>query len=90
MTRYQAFKEAGLCPWCHKLVDRDGVYCQSCLEEHRRYNDFATKRRKANRKDGLCSCGAETDGIHKMCRLCRKIHNEQMKRYFAKRKEATA
>lgn len=90
MARYHALKEAGLCQCCRKPVDRDGVYCQRCVEEHRKSNYFATKVRRANRKAGLCSCGAETDGIHKMCLRCRQKHNAAMLRYLHKKKGATA
>lgn len=37
---YHKMKEAGLCPGCGRKVDREGVYCQACVEKERtRYRE---------------------------------------------------
>lgn len=83
--RYHDLKADGRCPACGKPVDREGVYCKRCVE----YFIWASQKRKRvaqmNREAGLCACGAETDGVHKMCERCRKLQNLANRRYLEKK-----
>ena len=83
--RYHDLKADGRCPACGKPVDREGVYCKRCVGCFQ----WANKKRKMaaqmNREAGLCACGAETDGIHKMCERCRKLQNLANRRYLEKK-----
>lgn len=91
---YENRKNNGLCPKCGRKLDRQGYYCNECLEKNREY-------RRENRKFyiayGLCSnCGKEkVFGSEKQCISCREKSylnrkpptEEQKKRQSEKFKE---
>ncbi len=81
---YHERKAAGICPNCKEPVSAGSVYCDKCKAYYRKYYKHF---RQANRAAGLCRCGAELDGVHKMCRFCRTKQIDANNRYLAKKKE---
>lgn len=66
---YEERKKNGLCPYCGRKRDRDGIYCEACLVKDR---ERQRKTREFYRKHHLCIlCGKhKTYGNDKLCYEC--------------------
>lgn len=85
---YRSRKENGLCPRCGKPLDRDGHYCNRCLEMEKIYR---RGNREFYREHHICTeCGrVKVPGGERTCPECRArrdkyrkpLTNEQKEKY---------
>ena len=83
---YSKRRAAGLCYACGKNPPADGkTRCLSCIQKSNEYINLVRTRRK---RKGLCpNCGMPADEGSVMCKKCKAVIADRMKRY-RKKKEA--
>lgn len=90
----QERKEKGLCVYCGRPKEENGVFCKECAKYMARKSkmwrsenpDYQKQYRKRLKEQGICAqCHGEVTDGKCYCESCREKHNAYLKEYNKKR-----